>query len=116
MEGGPTITISLFPTIATSDNYTSNSLVGTTTEIPNPNYGSVYVLNKKSAGVGFYKLGESGTIGENKAYLTTTTDAPEYFLFNDATGIEAIDNGQLTMWCTTCRAVASASPRRDSTS
>ena len=92
--------ICLLPTIAKGD-YTGNSLVGTTTSITNP--GNAYVLNKGSQGVGFYKLKATGTIGENKAYLTYDggSGAPEYFLFNEATGVDdaarLIDNGEWIM-------------------
>jgi len=67
-----------------------NNLKGTMTRITNPNYGKVYVLNKMSAGIGFYKLRETGTIAAHKAYLVyDSTTAPEFFgLDGDATGIE----------------------------
>jgi hypothetical protein len=68
-----------------------NSLTGTMKAIENPSYGSVYVLNKKSAGVGFYKLSATGTIGAHKAYLVGPASAPEFFLFSDATGISEIE-------------------------
>jgi hypothetical protein len=38
------------------------------TSITNP--GNAFVLNNGTAGIGFYKLSESGTIDANKAYLT----------------------------------------------
>ena len=62
--------ITMTPTSSnSSDDYSGNSLVGTMTNITNP--GNAYVLNYKAAtGAGFYKLGASGTIGANKAYLT----------------------------------------------
>lgn len=50
--------------------YEGNSLRGTTTTIPNPDYGQTYVLNKGGNGIGFYKLKSTGTIGAHKAYLT----------------------------------------------
>ena len=80
-----------------SGDYSDNSLTGTMTNITNP--GNAYVLNKKDGtGVGFYRLSSGGTIGANKAYLTYSgTLAREFFLFDEATGIEAIDNGQLTI-------------------
>ena len=88
--------ITLTPTIATAD-YKGNSLVGTTASIENP--GNAYVLNKGSQGVGFYKLADGKTIGANKAYLTYDggKGVKQFFLFDEATGIEAIDNGQLIM-------------------
>ena len=78
-----------------SDDYTDNSLMGTSVSITNP--GNAYVLNynPNTGGVGFYKLRSTGTIGINKAYLvydgSSSGSAPAraYFSFADAsTGIE----------------------------
>ena len=80
--------IALTPTIASSsDDYSGNSLQGTTSSITNP--GNAYVLNYKAeTGVGFYKLAASGTIGAGKAYLTYSgSSAREFFHFYDVTGI-----------------------------
>ena len=70
--------------------YDGNSLTGTASTITNP--GNAYVLNNGNAGVGFYKLSASGTIGAHKAYLISSTSggAREFFLFedDDATGID----------------------------
>ncbi len=64
----------------------TTSLQGTTTTIPNPNYGQTYVLNKGGNGIGFYKLKSTGTIGAHKAYLTYSgATAREYFLFDEET-------------------------------
>ena len=68
--------------------YSGSSLTGTMTSITNPSYGNIYVLNNDTYGVGFYKLQSDGTIGANKAYLTTAAGAREFFLFDEATGIE----------------------------
>lgn len=83
--------ITLTPTIsASATSYSDNSLLGTMTSISNP--GNAYVLNKKTAGVGFYKLKDTGTIGANKAYLVYNggSEAREFFLFNETTGVEGI--------------------------
>ena len=75
---------------ASAGDYSTNSLTGTMTSITNP--GNAYVLNYKAAtGAGFYKLGASGTIGANKAYLTYSSGgAPEFFSFSgETTGIDA---------------------------
>lgn len=70
----------------TSESYDDNQLKGTTTTIPNPNYGQTYVLNKGGNGIGFYKLKNTGTIGAHKAYLTYSgATAREYFLFDEET-------------------------------
>ena len=95
--------ITLTPTItASTGNYTNNSLMGTLTEIT-PGENDYYVLNKKGAGIGFYKLSNTGTIGANKAYLIYPDpqagpgNTREFFGFEEATGLKAIDNGQLTI-------------------
>ena len=92
--------ITMTPSASASEgNYTSNSLEGTMTEITTTGENNYYVLSYKAeTGAGFYKLSNtSGTIGANKAFLTYTAGAREFFLFDEATGIEAIDNGQLTI-------------------
>ena len=69
---------------ASAGDYSTNSLTGTMTSITNP--GNAYVLNYKTAtGAGFYKLGVSGTIGANKAYLVSGAGAPEFFGFDGNT-------------------------------
>lgn len=84
--------IPLTPTIsASATSYSDNSLLGTMTSISNP--GNAYVLNKKSSGIGFYKLKDTGTIGANKAYLVYSgsgSESREFFGFNEITGIESI--------------------------
>jgi len=72
-----------------------NHLQGTMKTITNP--GNAYVLNKKSAGVGFYKLTSDGTIGAHKAYLTYdgTFDSREFFAFDEATGIVELKNSRI---------------------
>ena len=76
--------------------YEDNSLLGTMTGIENP--GNAYVLNNKTAGIGFYKLSASGTIGAHKAYLTYDgNNARSFFRLDGTTGIGTIDNGQLTI-------------------
>lgn len=79
----------LTPTIAASStSYDDNDLQGTTTSKTNPNPGNIYVLNKKSAGIGFYKLKENGSIGANKAYLEVGGgSARDFFLFDETTGV-----------------------------
>lgn len=72
---------------APAGDFSANSLQGTMTSITNP--GNAYVLNYKAAtGAGFYKLSSGGTIGANKAYLTYSAGAREFFLFDETTGIE----------------------------
>ena len=78
-------TITLTPA-TTTETLEGNQLQGTTTAITNP--GNAYVLNKGAKGVGFYKLSSGGTIGANKAYLTYSAGAREFFLFDETTDIE----------------------------
>jgi hypothetical protein len=76
----------------------ANALTGTMTAITNP--GNAYVLNKKSAGVGFYKLKSTGSIGAHKAYLTYSGAAlaREYFLFDEeTTGVNTLNVERKTM-------------------
>ena len=97
-----------------------NDLHGTSTAITNP--GNAYVLNKKSAGVGFYKLKSTGPIGAHKAYLTYDGNlAREHFAFDEATGIDVVDSGQWIVPATpgtrSTGGSSTESPRRrDSTS
>lgn len=78
--------------------YEGNSLRGTTTTIPNPNYGQTYVLNKGENGIGFYKLKSTGTIGAHKAYLTSGATAREFFLFDEeTTGVNTLNGERKTM-------------------
>ena len=66
-----------------------NQLQGTTAEMTGAE-GNIYVLNKGTNGVGFYKLKSTGTIGANKAYLTYSAPTPArgFFGFDETTGIE----------------------------
>ena len=93
--GNPVMT----KTSSASGDSQDNSLVGTTAEMTGA-AGNIYVLNNGTQGVGFYKLKATepyGTIGANKAYLQTNSAAREFFLFDEATGIESIDHSPLTI-------------------
>lgn len=81
-------TITLTPA-STTETLTGNELQGTTAEMTGA-AGNIYVLNKKSDVVGFYKLSSTGTIGANKAYLTYSgaSQARSFFGFDETTGIE----------------------------
>ena len=62
-------------------------LQGTTAELTGA-AGNIYVLNKTNEnGVGFYKLKSTGTIDANKAYLTYSASARDFFGFDETTGI-----------------------------
>ena len=77
--------------------YEGNDLHGTSTTITNPGANNYYVLNyTDDYGVGFYKLKDSGTIGAHKAYLVSTSGAlaREFFSFDEATGIKAIEQSR----------------------
>ena len=78
-----------------SDDYSDNNLMGTSTTITNPAPGNVYVLNyKNTKGLAFYKLSSNGTIKANRAYLLvpsgSSVSAQEFFAF-DAT-VTGVDN------------------------
>ena len=85
-----TITLTPATTTATLE---GNQLVGTATAITNP--GNAYVLSKGAKGVGFYKLTSGGTIGANKAYLTYSAGARDFFLFDETTGIISVNGSGL---------------------
>ena len=85
-------TITLTPATTTTT-LEGNQLVGTATAITNP--GNAYVLSKGAKGVGFYKLSSGGTIGANKAYLTYSAGAREFFLFDETTGIISVNGSGL---------------------
>jgi hypothetical protein len=92
-----TITMTLTATTPTG-NFSNNSLQGTMTDIENPDYGHIYVLNNPEGGngVGFYKLASDGTIGANKAYLTYSGAlARQFFLFDETTGIVELKNSRI---------------------
>ncbi|MBR7052140.1 MAG: leucine-rich repeat domain-containing protein [Bacteroidaceae bacterium] len=78
-----------YSAIGNATGYEGNELRGTMTRIANP--GNAYVLNKKSAGVGFYRLSALGNVGAHKAYLTYDggSGAREFIPFDegDPTGI-----------------------------
>ena len=78
-------TITLTPA-TTTQTLSGNMLQGTTAELTGA-AGNIYVLNKDSKGVGFYKLSTSGTIDANKAYLTYSASARDFFGFDETTGI-----------------------------
>ena len=69
--------------------YDDNSLLGTMTRITNP--GNAYVLNKKTSGIGFYRLRNSGHIDAHKAYLTYDgSNARAFFRLDGTTGVEEV--------------------------
>ena len=79
-------TITLTPA-TTTQTLSGNMLQGTTAELTGA-AGNIYVLNKTNEnGVGFYKLKSTGTIDANKAYLTYSASARDFFGFDETTGI-----------------------------
>lgn len=75
---------------ASATSYDGNSLLGTTAAMTGA-AGNIYVLNKGSQGVGFYKLKSDGNLGANKAYLVGPASAPEFFLFDQTTDINTLN-------------------------
>ena len=87
-------TITLTPA-STTETLEGNELKGTTAEMTGA-AGNIYVLNKMSDVVGFYKLSSGGKIGANKAYLTYSSGAaPSFFCFDgNTTGVNEV-RGQM---------------------
>ena len=56
------------------------------------------MLNTGKKGAGFYKFADDGTVPANKAYLVYdgAAGARDYFLFDEATGIESTHHSPLT--------------------
>ena len=80
----------------------ANAVSGNLLEVSNGsvegNGTSIYVLANKSNGVGFYRMASGQKIPAGKAYLVISAGIKEFYGFDDdATGIEVIDNGQLTI-------------------
>ena len=50
-----------------------------------------FALASKTAGTGFYRVKEGVTIPQYKAYLAEATAVNEFFLFEDATGINTVE-------------------------
>ena len=91
-------------TSSSSSDTQSNSLEGVSDQagVTAADPSTTYVLNKKSSGVGFYKLTSGSTIGYGKAYLTYNGPSPArgFFGFGDASGIEGVsvnenENGEV---------------------
>lgn len=76
----------------------SNELKGSDGDVTGG--ADIYALAKKSGSVGFYPVGSEVTIPAGKAYLKCTAPSPVKgftFVFDDATGINTVANGQLTV-------------------
>ena len=78
---------------------TSGALTGVYTETVVPS-GS-YILYNKDGNVGFYKVdGSTNKVAANRAYLTADGAGVRALTIDfsgEETGVNAIDNGQLTM-------------------
>lgn len=92
----PTITLANTIYEPTAD-FSKNAMTGTDAAITNPDYGNVYVLSKKSSGLGFYKLANGATIGAYKGYINTTAAARDFLPIEETTGVETMDNGKWRM-------------------
>ena len=72
----------------------ANDLKGT--DVDTEADGTMYVLAKVDDVIGFYKA--TGTIPAGKAYYQSTSGVKAFFFAeDDATGIDAIENGELTI-------------------
>ena len=82
------------PVIASAEAVGANDLHVSNGGEPGAN---AYVLANKTHGVGFYKW-NGGSLTSGKVYLQAATPAHEFIGFDgETTGINAIDNGQLTI-------------------
>lgn len=80
---------------AVSNDFTGNSLqgVGDPAGLTAADPSTTYVLNKKSSGIGFYKLKAGKTAGVGKAYLTYSGGgamAREFFGFSETTSVDDV--------------------------
>ena len=79
-----------------SNNFDGNNLQGVSDAAgKSGSTNDIYVLNKKTAGVGFYKLATDKTLGVGKAYLQTTSSSNFFGMEEETTGVKSIDNGKL---------------------
>ncbi len=73
----------------------SNELKGMDYETSQASGKTYYVLSKVNGNFGFFKLASNKKLSAHKAYLTVSSNAPEYFGFDeDANGIISIENGK----------------------
>lgn len=82
-------------TTAGSNDFSGNSLQGVSDPegLTADDPSTTYVLNKKSSGVGFYKLKAGKTAGVGKAYLTYSgggASAREFFGFSETTSVDEV--------------------------
>ena len=82
----------------TSDDYSSNSLLGSDTSVSQDGVSSYYGFANKTNGLGFYKVGSGVSIPANKAYLIVAAGgARDFYLFDeDATGINKVESEKIT--------------------
>ena len=87
-----------FPVVASAESVSGNQLVGVTVDTQiDPHTG--YVLMAEPS-LGFYRNAITFTVGANTAYLPAdfaAGNARSAYFFGDVTGINQIDNGQLTI-------------------
>lgn len=73
-----------------ADAISTNLLKGT----PNGEFtadANTFAIAKKTAGTGFYRVKEGVVIPQYKAYLENATAANDFYLFEDATGINTVE-------------------------
>lgn len=86
-----------FDITTTEETVTGNVLTGTIAAIVKP--ATAYYLSNGDKGLGFYKGGSASNMVGFKAYYDPGASVKEFvpFGFGDATGIKAIENGQLAI-------------------
>ena len=83
------------PKTTDADLGTTNDLIASTGVTSD---GTFYALANKSHGVGFYPVQSGVEVRAGKGYLVISSGVKEFYGFNDdADGIKAIDNGELTI-------------------
>ncbi|MBP3776840.1 MAG: BspA family leucine-rich repeat surface protein [Prevotella sp.] len=76
---------------ATAD-FSANELIGTDVAMAAP--ANTYVLGNGTKGIGFYQF-TGTTLSANKAYITVSAGAREFFDFDNVTGIKTVRNNSL---------------------
>jgi hypothetical protein len=81
---------------ASEDNYSGNALLGSESTVSQDGSSSYYVLSKKTAGIGFYKLASGISIPAHKAYFKVTAGSRDFYGIDDE-GTTAIKNMKVSI-------------------
>lgn len=77
---------------ASTDDYSGNDLLGSESTVDQDGTSSYYVLSKKTAGIGFYKLAEGVSIPAHKAYFKVAAGSRDFYGIDDdgTTGVKEL--------------------------